>query len=135
MLTLMTATDHEWSLCNPGPDTLRVWLEPWCDEFAVPVRSAITLTTSGNAEPRGIGEIEWSPGYLIVWASGPTVAVSIDDVVQKSGSAIIPIPDGLNKHMLNVVFADQPAARLGGGPSHGVGTTSIWQRVKGLFGR
>lgn len=135
MLTLMTATDHEWSLCNPGPDVLIVWLEPWCDQFEVPVRSAITLKTAGDVEKRGVDEIEWSPDNLVVWATGPTVAVFIDDVLQESGSATIPIPDGLTKDMLSVVFADQPAARLGGRPLHAVGPTSWWRRVKGLLGQ
>lgn len=131
----MTATDHEWSLCNPGPDTLLVWLEPWCDEFEVPARSAISLKTPGGAEGRGLGEIEWGPDNLVVWATGPTVAVFVDDVLQESGSATIPIPDGLTKNMLNVIFADQPVARLGGRPSHAVVPASWWRRVKGLLGR
>ena len=135
MKTQMAATDHEWSLCNPRPDTLLVWLEPWCDEFEVPVRSAIALKMSGNAEGRGVGEIEWGPDNLVVWATGPTVAVFIDNVLQESGSAIIPIPDGLTKDMLKIVFSDQAAARLGGGPSHTVAPISWWRRVKGLLGR
>lgn len=134
MVTLITAADHEWELCNPGPDVLLVWLEPWCDEFEVPVRSTITLKTSGAAE-RGLGEIEWSPDNLIVWAAGPTVTVYIDDMLQESGSANIPIPDGLTKGMLNVIFADQPTARLGGRLSNAVGPTSWRQRLMGLFRR
>lgn len=129
----MTAADHEWRLCNPGPDVLLVWLEPWCDEFKVPVRSTITLKTSGRAEEGRLGEVEWGPHNLIIWAAGPTVTVFIDDALQESGSAIIPIPDGLTKSMLNVLFDHQPTARLGGRHSHAVGTTSWWQRATGLF--
>jgi hypothetical protein len=129
----MMGTDQEWSLCNPGPDTLLVWLEPWCDEFEVPARSTVTLKTPGGAEGRGVGEIELGPDNLIIWAAGPTVAVFIDDVLQDSASAIIPIPDGLTKGMLNVVFADQPAARLGGRPSHVAARAPWWRRVKSLF--
>jgi hypothetical protein len=135
MVRRMTATDHEWSLCNLGPDTLLVWLEPWCDEFEVPARSTVTLKTPGGAEQCGLGEIEWGPDNLVVWATGPTVTVFIDDVLQSSGSATIPIPDGLTKGMLNLVFADKPAARLGGRPSHAVGPISWWRRVKGLLGQ
>ena len=126
--------DHEWSLCNPGPDTLLVWLEPWCDEFEIPVRSTITLKTSSDAEQCGLGEIEWGPDNLVVWATGPLVIVFIDDVLQTSGSATIPIPDGLTKGMLNLVFAGHPAARLGGRHSHAVSPTSWWLRVKCLLG-
>ncbi|WP_442680657.1 hypothetical protein ACSBM8_05525 [Sphingomonas sp. ASY06-1R] len=131
----MTGADHEWSLCNPGPDTLRVWLEPWCEEFEVPARSAITLKAPSGAERHEMGEIEWGPDNLVIWAAGPTVAVFIDDVLQESGSAIIPIPDGLTKNLLNVIFADQPAARLGGRSSHAVAPAPWWRRVKGLLGR
>lgn len=131
----MMPADHEWSLCNPGPDTLFVWLEPWCDEFEVPARSAITLNMPGGAEGRRVGEIEWSPDYLVIWAAGPTVAVFIDDVLQESGSAIIPIPNGLTKGMLNVLFADQAEARLGGRPSHVIAWAPWWRRVISLLGR
>jgi hypothetical protein len=135
MLTLMTTADQQWSLCNPGPDTLRVWLEPWCDEFEVPVGSTITLKPSGGDEERGVGEVEWSPDNLVIWATGPMVEVFIDGVLQQSGSAAIPIPDGLTKGMLNVVFAGQPTARLGGAPSNAPGRTSWWRRVKRMLGR
>ncbi|WP_153039505.1 hypothetical protein [Sphingobium yanoikuyae] len=129
MLTLMTDVNQEWSLSNPGPDALLVWLEPWCDEFEVPVRSVITLKTSGDLE------IEWTSENLVVWASGPTVSVFINDERQKSGAESIPIPDGLTKGILNILFADQPTARLGGRTSQSIGPISWWCRVKGLFSR
>ena len=135
MVTCMKVTSHEWSLSNPGPNTFSVWLEPWCDEFEVPVRSTITLQTPRDADRCGLEEIEWGPDNLVVWATGTTVTVFIDNVLQKSGSAVIRLPDGLTKGMLNIVFADQPAARLGGQSSHAVGPTYWWQRLKGLFSR
>lgn len=131
----MPAANHEWSLCNHKPDTFLVWLEPWCDAFEVPARSTITLKTSDGAAQCGLGEIEWGPDNLVVWATGPTVTVFIDDLLRSSGSATIPIADGLTKGMLNVVFANQPAARLGGRLSHAVGPISWRRRVKGLLGR
>ena len=134
MMSSMTATDYQWSLCNPGPETLLVWLEPWCEEFEVPVRSTITMKPSGDAHEPALGEVEWGPDNLVIWATGPTVAVFIDNVLQDSGSAEIPIPDGLTKQMLNIAFAGQPAARLGGTPFNPVRRTSLWWRVKGLIG-
>lgn len=56
------------------------------------------------------------PDHLIIWANGPTVAVFVDDVLQDSISAIIPLPSGLTKGMLNTLFVDHPEARLGGHP-------------------
>jgi len=129
MLTLMMDADQEWSLSNPGPDAFLVWLEPWCDEFEGPVRSVITLKTSGDLE------IEWTPQNLVVWASGPTVSIFIDDEPQEACADSIPIPDGLTKGMLNILFADQPTACLGGRPSQSIDPISWWCRVKGLFNR
>lgn len=131
----MTRTDHEWSLCNPGPDTLLVWLEPWCDEFEVPPGSTITLKTQAGGEGGGVGEIEWGPENLIIWANGPTVAVFVDDVLQDSGSAISPIPNGLTKSMLNTLFANQPQARLGGHPSPVVARKPWWRRLISLLSK
>ena len=130
----MTTSDHQWGLSNPGPDGLLVWLEPWCDEFEVPARSTITLKAPGGFEEGIPGAVEWGPKNLVIWGNGPTLEVFIDGVHQESGSAVIPIPDGLTKKMLNVVFADQPAARLGGAPSDVVERPSHWRRVRRLLG-
>jgi hypothetical protein len=62
------------------------------------------------------------------------VAVSIDGVLQRSGSALIPVPDGLTKQMLGIVFADQPAARLGGSGSHLTERTPWWKRLSRRLG-
>ena len=129
MLTVMPDADEKWSLSNPGPNAFLVWLEPWCEEFTVPVRSTISLKTLGDLE------IEWAPENLVVWASGPTVTVFIDDERQQSCAESIPIPDGLTKGMLNILFADQPTARLGGRPSRSIGLTSWWRRIIGLLRR
>ncbi|WP_294332352.1 hypothetical protein [uncultured Sphingomonas sp.] len=128
----MTRTDHEWSLCNPGPGTLLVWVEPWCDEFEVPPSATITLKTPDGVESGTVGEIEWGPENLIIWANGPTVAVFVDDVLQESASAIVPIPNGLTKGMLNTLFAEHPQARLGGYPLPVVATPPWWRRLRNL---
>lgn len=84
-------------------------------------------------EPAGgreLGEVEWTPDNLVVWASAQTVEVFIDGVLQDSGSAMIPIPDGLTKQMLNIVFAGQPAARLAGANVDADERVSLWERIK-----
>jgi len=123
----MAEPDNQWSLSNPGPDELLVWLEPWAEEFVVPARSTIAMRP-----PRGrnLGEVEWTPDHLIVWASVPTVEVFVDDVLQDSASAAISVPQGLTKGMLNIVFAGQPAARLGGDPANMDERVSLWGRIK-----
>ena len=132
----MTDLDHQWSLSNPGPDNLLVWLEPWAEEFEVPVRSTVTLSASSSgSEERSVGEVEWTPDHLVVWASASdTVKVFVDGVLQESGSAVIPVPDDLTKQMLNVIFDDQPAARLGGRTFDAAERVSWWQRARRYLG-
>lgn len=123
----MADLDNQWTLSNPGPDALLVWLEPWAEEFVVPAGSAIAMSpASGHA----LGEIEGTPDHIIVWASAPTVEVYIDGLLQDTVSAIIPIPDGLTAWMLNVLFADQPVARLGGAHANADERISLWGRIK-----
>ncbi len=134
MLTQMMDADHCWGLSNPGPNTLYVWLEPWADEIEVPVRSTITFNPSGGHDDCPLGQVEWTTDHLVVWATAQRIAVYVDGVLQHSGSAVIPVPDGLTKGMLGIVFADQPAARLGGAPSDPIGRTSWWQLIRRCLG-
>lgn len=133
MLAVMTHTDSQWGLSNPGPETLLVWLEPWAEEFEVPVRSTITMKAAGDCESE-VGEIEWGPDHLVIWASAQMVEVFIDGALQKSGSASIPAPAGLDKAMLGIVFADQPAARLGGSGFLASRRMSWLERTRRRFG-
>jgi len=124
----MTDANCLWGLSNPGPDTLLLWLEPWADEIEVPVRATVTLKASGASEECALGELEWTPDHLVVWASASTVEVFLDGALQESSSAIIPVPEGLTKGTLNIVFAGQPAARLGGVPN-ALKRTAWWRRI------
>lgn len=121
-------------LSNTGPDKMFVWLEPWADQFEVQAGSTIFLKSSERHFQGAIGEVEWTTDHLIVWANAPMIEVCIDGELQKSGSAIIPIPDGLTKKMLNVLFADQPAARLGGAATNLTEQPSWWQRARRHLG-
>lgn len=127
MLIAMADLDYQWSLSNPGRDAILVWLEPWAEEFVVPARSTVAMRPASRGT---LGEVEWTPDHIIVWASAPTVEVFIDGVFQDSGSARIPIPEGLTKGMLSIVFAGQPAARLGGAHASVDDRVSLWGRVK-----
>lgn len=114
MLTEMTEASIQWGVSNPGPATLLIWLEPWAEEFAVPVRSTVNLRSSGWSEEHGLGGVELTREHIVIWACAPTIEVFIDGSLQESGSSSIPIPDGLTKEMLGILFADQPTARLAG---------------------
>ncbi|MFN3819471.1 hypothetical protein [Blastomonas sp.] len=123
----MADLDNQWSLSNPGRNSLLVWLEPWAEEFVVPPKSTIAMTP---ARGQALGEIEWTPDHLVVWASAPTVEVFVDTVLQDSGSATISIPDGLTKGILSIVFGGHPAARLGGTPADTYQPRPLWDRIK-----
>lgn len=131
----MADLNNHWSLSNPGPDKLLVWLEPWAEEFEVPVRSTVTLTASTGSADGPLGEVDWKPDHLVVWASASgTIKVFVDGVLQRSSSAVISIPDGLTKQMLNIIFGDQPAARLGGQEFNATEPLSWWQRARYRLG-
>jgi hypothetical protein len=129
----MTIVACDWSLSNPGPNELVVWLEPWAEEFVIPVQSTVALKTSSDVEESGVGEIEWVSDHVVVWASARIVEVFIDGQLQDSASAIVPIPDGLGKDMLNILFARQPSARLGGAESPAVNRASWAGWLRRLF--
>ena len=105
---------HSWSVSNPGPDTLLLWLEPWAEEFEIPARSTVALTSSEETVSCLASRVEWTVDHLVVWAGAGRVAVSVDGVLQRTSSAAIPVPNGLTKEMLSTLFADHPFARLGG---------------------
>jgi hypothetical protein len=129
----MTLTDYNWRLSNPGPDELVIWLEPWAEEFVIPVRSSVALQAPGGVEAQEVGEIEWASDHIVVWASARIVAVFIDDVLQESASAVVPVPDGLSKGMLNILFKGLPTARLGGAASDTGDKASWWERLSRRF--
>ena len=114
MLTPMTDADRRWSFSNPGPEMLAIWLKPWAEEIEVPVRSTVTMESIGGSEETAPGEIEWTPDHLVVWANVETIRVFVDGVLQDTCSAGISAPEGLTRALLNIAFAGQPAARLGG---------------------
>ncbi|GLV24805.1 hypothetical protein TomTYG45_12440 [Sphingobium sp. TomTYG45] len=123
-----------WGLSNPGPDMLHVWLEPWAEEIAVPARSAVILKSSAGSDDRTIGEFEWTSDCLVVWANVRTLEAFIDGVRQETCSATIAVPDELTKGMLNILFAEQPIARLGGARADTIERTSWWIRLRLLLG-
>lgn len=127
MLIAMPVLDNQWSLFNSGSNALLLWLEPWAEEFVVPARSTVSMRPANQGT---VDEVEWTPDHLVVWANAQTVEVFIDGVVQDSCSAAIPVPDGLTKGMLNIVFDAQPTARLGGVHADADKRVSSWDRLK-----
>lgn len=105
----------QWSLSNPGPGSLAVWLEPWAEEVEVPPRSTIALATPNEFAGGDKIEVEWTPDHLVIWANSPTTFhISVDGAARPTSSASNPSPEGLNKQMLSLAFANLPDARLAG---------------------
>lgn len=114
----MSDPQWHWGVSNPGPDRLLIWLEPWAEEFEVPVRSTLTVTVINDKRTTHSVEVDEGDEHIVLWADGGDKAeVSIDGVVQDSASAVMPFPEtpGLSaRSFLNVVFEHAPEARLGG---------------------
>ena len=114
----MNDSDWNWGVSNLGPADLLIWLEPWAEEFRVPVRSTLTLKLINERRDSDPVEIEVDSEHIVVWAnSGNKVEIYIDGVIQDSASAVIEVPDvfgGSVKRFLGIIFGNQPAARLGG---------------------
>lgn len=131
----MTDVDRQWSLSNPGPHRLLVWLEPWAEEFEVPPRSTIALSASSEPEKSALEKVEWTEDHLVLWASAPgTVKVFVDGALQESASALFPLGEGMTKQMLSLVFGGHPAARLGGRTSDVIEPPSWWRRARRRLG-
>ncbi|WP_395394046.1 hypothetical protein WBP07_02390 [Novosphingobium sp. BL-8A] len=125
--------DCDWSLSNPGPDELIVWLEPWAEELVIPARSNVALKAVGGSETQALSDIEWASDHIVVWANATTVEAFVDGVLQDTTSAVVPIPAGLSKEILTALFADQPSARLGGAANSEIAPTPWWKRLRTKF--
>lgn len=119
------------AVSNASVTAIPVWIEPWCDEMLLPPRSTLTFEPAGDEEM--LPEVEVVDERLIIWAGGPgTAVVTIDDVRQDTGSAIIALPPELFalpvKSTMMTLFGRFPQARLGG--------TTVrrpwWRRLFGL---
>ncbi|MBX9664074.1 hypothetical protein [Novosphingobium sp.] len=127
------AADWHWGLCNCGPRELLLWLEPWADEIKVPSMSTVTMRIRASDPDNLLIEVEHSEHHLVIWgAGGQSIEVFVDRVLQRTGSALIEVPEAFSfstKKLLGIVFDNQPSARLAG--SHAsVVPKPLWQRIK-----
>ena len=134
----MIDTDWEWGVSNSGPGILLIWLEPWAEEFEVPLRSTLTMKIINDRPDSKPVVIEDSGDNIVVWANGgDKVEIFIDGIIQQSGSAVIEVPDVFpqsTKEFLSIAFKHQPAARLGGRAANAPMPTSLWTRLKRRLG-
>lgn len=110
------------SLCNASGLGMRVWLEPWAQEFILPDRGEVLLecwTDDLASDP--IPEIEVTDDVLTVYgAAGSRIAVFIDGTDQDSFSAKHTAPDTgslTTRGFVDVVFGNFPETRPGGLPT------------------
>jgi hypothetical protein len=106
-------------LSNAGPDDLRIWLEPWVDEFFVKPYGELALHVSTTAKPAW-PEIEATDDGLVIWGAGSNlIDVEIEGVAQKSGSRLFAAPDmdGMSpRDLVGILFGSFPEAAPGGQP-------------------
>jgi hypothetical protein len=111
----MSDSDWHWSASSIAPHRLLIWLEPWAEEFEVPPGSTADLHFIGGL-PGGhpVENVSEAEG-IVFWASaGQTVRVSIDGILQESGSTSVPVPEAdhlSTRQFLDIVLGAEPAAR------------------------
>ena len=125
--------EWHWGISNVGSSDVSLWLEPWADEVTIPGGATVTLRiVNETAQPSSL-DVEETDEHVVIWAtSGDCVEVYVDGVLQHTGSASIPVPEGLGtptKTLLGIMFGSQSAARLAGG--HSINQTpSLWRRIR-----
>lgn len=124
--------DWHWGISNAGTSDVLIWLEPWADEVRIPGGATATLRIVNGAAQSSSLDVEETEEHVVIWAaSGDCVEVYVDHVLQHTGSASIPVPDGFGastKSLLGMMFGGQPAARLAGG--HSAQASSLWRRIR-----
>jgi len=135
----MGGPDWHWGLSNIGQHKLLLWLEPWGEEFEVEGRSTVTLKVSNPQADARFIDVQSTEDHVVIWANGgDLIEVQIDQVRQDSASARIAFPDmppGLStKEFLNIVFSQQPDARLAGRKLEPPEPFSFWSRLKRRLG-
>lgn len=133
----MTSAEQHAVICNAGPDSLYIWVEPWCDELDLPPKSWLSYESRCDNEVIGTPpEIDMDDEGLVIWATGPgTALISIDGVVQDTASRTVDLPQGMFgmpvKSFVNSVFGEFPEARPGG--RFKLAKQSLWQKIAGYF--
>ena len=120
---------------NDGLSPLRLWVEPWAEEFQIAPKSTVEIFMRGS--PVGPLDVEESTEQITIYApAGATLSIKVDG--SQIRSLDIPVPDAGplgTKGFVNLVFGDSPEARPGGATYHAP-TVSGWRsRLKKLFQR
>jgi hypothetical protein len=127
---MTTPLDWHWAMSNAGSTKVLLWLEPWADEVEVPVGGTATLRILNASNQFDSLDVEETGEHVVIWAAdGDCLEVYIDGVLQPTGSASIPVPEGLTKNLLGVVFANQPEAHLAGRRSR-IEAPAFWRRIR-----
>jgi RimJ/RimL family protein N-acetyltransferase len=105
---------------NRRSEPLRLWLEPWAEEFEVREGSAVEILLCGPPSRNEDVSFEWTKDHLSLLApSDCTVRVSVDGREQVSASSQIPVPatGGLGtRGFVHTVFDTFPQAQPSGRP-------------------
>jgi RimJ/RimL family protein N-acetyltransferase len=97
---------------------LRLWLEPWAEEFILPPAGRVDLVLTGKFEEPAEAPIELTDEHLVFFAPGGSyVQVLVDGVEQKSGGTSIQVPHSgrlSTRDIVHLVFDGFPEARPSG---------------------
>ena len=133
-------TKHEnwhWGISNAGSSSVYLWLEPWADEVEVPSGATAILRILNGLVQSSALDVEETEDHVVIWAaSGDRVEVYVDEVLQHTGSASIPVPGELGtstKNLLGIMFGNQSEARLAGAQST-IQVPSLWRRIRLALG-
>lgn len=116
-------SDRTFTFHNSRGNDLRLWLEPWAEEVAVPPGSRVDLVLEGDGEAEAAdaeAPFEVSEEYLALFApGGALVHVFIDGVEQDTLTTQIRPPRAPigTRATMQALFGWVPEARLGGTPS------------------
>lgn len=130
-VSIVSDLDSTWHYLNSGPSALYLWIEPWAEGYDLPVGSHVKLVSPDGT---AIGELELAEDQITICSSAALLEVFIDDELQQSASATVPVPSEMNRAMLTVMFGNHPEARLGGKPRHSEPKMPFWTRMLSRLG-
>ena len=103
---------------NRGRAKLKLWLEPWAEEVAIPTGSRVDLEVIGLSGDEPEAPLEVTDEHLVFYGpAGTRLRVLVDGSPVETGSATLTVPAarGLGtRGMVHLAFDDCPEARPGG---------------------
>jgi len=97
---MASKVDWHWGLSNIGEGALRIWLEPWAEEYWVSSRSTLTVKIKKLGSDNNFVAAELVPEGLVVFSDeGDAIELCIDGFPRNSenSSATLSLRDFLGE--------------------------------------